>query len=149
MAIQIQLRRGTATNWFTANPILAVGEMAIESDSDRYKLGNGINRWNELTYGGFVGQGNDPSNWNTNMTLGLYYVNRTSWSGTVGSPTDAYGVGLLQVLISGEMVVQKYQPNDTSSLVGSEFVRTKVIPDSWTNWSRTIGDTGSLDGGTF
>ena len=98
---------------------------------------------------GFVSQGTDPSNWTANTTLGMYYVNRADWSGTSGTPTDAYSVGLLSVLVAEGMVVQKYQPDDTTSLKGSEWFRTKNPTGTWTMWSRAIGDNGSLNGGNF
>jgi hypothetical protein len=47
------------------------------------------------------------------------------------------------------MVVQKYQPDDTTSLKGSEWFRTKNPTGYWTDWSRAIGDNGSLNGGNF
>lgn len=55
MAIQIQFRRGTAAEWTAANPILADGEMAIETDTSLFKVGNGVARWNALAYGGLRG----------------------------------------------------------------------------------------------
>lgn len=98
---------------------------------------------------GFVNQGNDPSNWDTNLTFGIYYVGRSDWSGTVGTPTDAYPQGLLSVLVAEGMVVQKYQPNDTITLVGSEWYRIKAPSGSWTSWARHVGDSGGIDGGNF
>jgi len=50
MAVQIQLRRGTASAWTTANPTLAVGEFAIETDTDLYKIGDGSTAWTSLGY---------------------------------------------------------------------------------------------------
>lgn len=50
MAQQLLLRRGTAAEWTAANPILAEGEMAIEKDTKKYKIGNGITNWNGLAY---------------------------------------------------------------------------------------------------
>jgi hypothetical protein len=55
MAIQIQFRRGTASEWTSANPILAVGEMGLETDTDLFKIGNGSTAWNSLGYGGIAG----------------------------------------------------------------------------------------------
>jgi len=58
MAIQIQFRRGTSTEWSntgTANPILAQGEMGIETNTNLFKIGNGILHWNDLPYGGIQG----------------------------------------------------------------------------------------------
>ena len=53
--IQLQFRRGTATQWTSANPVLADGELAIESDTIKFKIGNGFGSWNFLPYGGLVG----------------------------------------------------------------------------------------------
>lgn len=55
MAVQIQLRRGTAGAWTTANPILAAGEIGLESDTSLFKIGNGITPWTSLAYGGVQG----------------------------------------------------------------------------------------------
>ena len=47
---RIQLRRDTAILWTQANPYLLEGEFGWESDTNRYKIGNGINLWNDLPY---------------------------------------------------------------------------------------------------
>jgi hypothetical protein len=149
MAIQIQLRRGTSAEWILANPVIASGEMVLETDTGRFKVGNGVDKWAVLSYTGFVDQGNDPSNWDLNYKFGLYYVGRNSWSGTVGTPTQTTSTGILNVLTSGDMVLQKYQPSDVGTLNGAEFVRIKVGFGSWGPWTRTVAEGGLLDGGTF
>lgn len=50
MAIQIQLRRGTAAQWTAANTLLAQGEMGLETDTGRFKVGDGSTIWNSLAY---------------------------------------------------------------------------------------------------
>ena len=55
MAVQIQFRRGTAEEWETVDPVLAVAEMGIETDTDLFKIGNGVDTWTELDYGGLRG----------------------------------------------------------------------------------------------
>ena len=50
MAIQIQLRRGTASQWTTANTLLAQGEIGLETDTSKLKLGDGSTLWNSLSY---------------------------------------------------------------------------------------------------
>lgn len=50
MSIRIQLRRGNASEWTSANPILAIGEFALELDTHKYKIGNGVDAWNDLPY---------------------------------------------------------------------------------------------------
>jgi len=58
MAQQIQLRNGTYTQWFTANPTLAVGEIGVETDTNRFKVGTGATSWNSLSYSlGFTPKG--------------------------------------------------------------------------------------------
>jgi hypothetical protein len=55
MAVQIQFRRGTASAWTSANPTLAEGEMGIETDTDQFKIGDGLTVWTSLGYGGIAG----------------------------------------------------------------------------------------------
>ena len=50
MATRMQQRRGTATQWTTADPILAPGEIGFESDTNQFKIGDGINHWSDLSY---------------------------------------------------------------------------------------------------
>jgi hypothetical protein len=50
MAVQIQLRNDPASVWSSVNPILAKGEVGIETDTDRIKVGNGIDPWNSRPY---------------------------------------------------------------------------------------------------
>lgn len=55
MAVQIQMRRDTAAAWTSANPVLATGEMGLETDTTYYKIGNGSTAWNSLGYGAYNG----------------------------------------------------------------------------------------------
>lgn len=48
----IQLRRGTAAQWTTANPVLAVGEEGLETDTGRRKVGDGAANWAARPYDG-------------------------------------------------------------------------------------------------
>jgi hypothetical protein len=50
MAIQIQLRRATAAQWTTANTVLAQGELALETDTLKIKIGDGSTAWSSLAY---------------------------------------------------------------------------------------------------
>ena len=52
MPTKIQLRRGTANQWTTANPTLASGEFGVETDTDKVKLGDGTTAWTSLSYFG-------------------------------------------------------------------------------------------------
>jgi hypothetical protein len=48
----IQLRRGTAAQWITADPILESGEAGFETDTGKFKIGDGATDWVELKYAG-------------------------------------------------------------------------------------------------
>jgi hypothetical protein len=50
MATRMQQRRGTASQWTTANPVLAAGEIGYEIDTNKFKIGDGINQWDDLDY---------------------------------------------------------------------------------------------------
>ena len=50
MANRIQLRRGGAQEWANSNPTLAQGELGIELDTGRFKIGDGVSAWNSLRY---------------------------------------------------------------------------------------------------
>jgi Major tropism determinant N-terminal domain len=50
MANRLQLRRGTAADWITYNPLLAEGELVVELDTSKFKIGDGIHNWLDLPY---------------------------------------------------------------------------------------------------
>jgi hypothetical protein len=50
MATRMQQRRGTASQWTSANPVLNAGEMGWESDTNKFKIGDGTNHWDDLDY---------------------------------------------------------------------------------------------------
>jgi len=54
MATRMQQRRGTAAQWVSTNdgdgPVLNAGEIGFESDTGKFKIGDGINHWIDLNY---------------------------------------------------------------------------------------------------
>lgn len=46
----IRLRRGTASDWTSTNPVLAAGEPGVESDTGAIKIGDGTTAWTSLGY---------------------------------------------------------------------------------------------------
>jgi len=53
MAVRLQVRRDTSTNWSTNNPILQVGEFGFDITVNRFKVGiasGETSRWNVLPY---------------------------------------------------------------------------------------------------
>jgi hypothetical protein len=49
---QIQVRRGTASQWTSTNPTLASGEWGFETDTGKVKIGDGTTAWTSLGYTG-------------------------------------------------------------------------------------------------
>lgn len=50
MATKIRLRRGTASEWTSANPTLESGEVGVETNTKKIKIGDGSTAWNSLAY---------------------------------------------------------------------------------------------------
>ena len=53
----IQHRRDTAANWTSVNPVLAASELGFETDTNKFKLGDGTSTWIALAYQGGGGSG--------------------------------------------------------------------------------------------
>lgn len=65
---KIQLRNGTAAEWTAKNPVLLKGEMGIETDTHKIKVGDGSTQWSNLAYCGA----------DTNDILNVINANRDS-----------------------------------------------------------------------
>lgn len=50
MATRMQQRRDTAANWTSNNPTLASGEVGFETDTGKFKIGDGATAWTALGY---------------------------------------------------------------------------------------------------
>lgn len=61
----IKLRRGTAAQWTSANPVLAAGEIGLETDTLRTKYGNGSSSWSALSYSVADASGTSSVDWSS------------------------------------------------------------------------------------
>lgn len=88
MADIIQIRRDTAANWTSTNPVLADGEFGIEKGSpNKLKIGDGITAWSTLPYFGSAASLTKVTATNANITAapntiivvphGVFTANRT------------------------------------------------------------------------
>ncbi len=82
----IQLRRDTAINWHTVNPKLAEGEIGYETDTRKFKFGDGINFWNDLPYSALTQEQADFAE--TNNTLVTFIKNKPDLSTFHAQGTD-------------------------------------------------------------
>ena len=100
MTTRIKLRRDTKANWADINPTLAAGEMGLESDTRRTKIGDGVTAWSGLQYTfgdlevidkkikGELGvsiASQDPETWISTVK------SRANWAGTSGIAYDSVG----------------------------------------------------------
>ena len=111
-----------------------------------YFTGNGVGLTSTL-----VDQGGDPNNWDTNLKMGVYTVNRASWSGTTGAPLDSQVfVGLLEVTNSTNMSASQvfYPGAVTAGDVMIQWNRN-YFNGVWTGWVKVINDDQIVHGGDF
>ena len=103
---QIQVRRDTAANWTTTNPILAAGEIGLETDSGRLKVGDGVTSWNTIT------------TYFSKIYLGIFAT-----SGAL--PAAANNVGCFALVGSGIPYLQ-YQSNGATWLPDATLTASQV-----------------------
>ena len=150
MATRIKLRRDTTANWMDVNPILANGEMGIEADTRRAKLGDGATHWNDLKYA-FTDQlrvdgktvnsemgvsiaSQDPETWISTVRA------KGNWAGTDGVAYDSMG----NLYLSGW---EEFGWNQMDNGGGKAFL-TKFDSKGQVLWSKyTTLDGYSVGGG--
>lgn len=75
---RIQLRNDTAENWAAANPVLLKGELGIELDTRKIKVGDGTTNWQSLKYltDDIVLSETDPTDTDSQYDLGELWLNQ-------------------------------------------------------------------------
>ena len=119
MAI-IQLRRGTAAQWTAANTVLAAGELGLETDTNKIKVGDGVVAWNTLDY---------------NVSSGSTVADIT-----VGADAAPSGTG--GVAYDGATGTITYTPPDVGSL---ETVTSLSLAANTLTYTDESGATTDLD----
>lgn len=86
----------TSAQWSNANPVLMSGEMGVESDTQKYKIGDGVTRWSNLSYASGVPVDTTLSASSTNpvqnKVINKEFESLTLTSGMLSTPSsnDAY-----------------------------------------------------------
>ena len=90
MATRMQQRRGTAAQWISTNsgagPVLNAGEMGWESDTNKFKIGDGTNNWTSLDYFADIDSTVNPA-FGTSITFEGATANAFETTLTVTDPT--------------------------------------------------------------
>ena len=94
MATRIQIRRDNAAVWTLVNPVLADGEIGIEKDTGKAKIGDGVTAWSALSYWDFGGMFSAEPSWETITTAitlvhkAQYFVDTSAGSFSVTLPAS-------------------------------------------------------------
>lgn len=114
MAVKIQYRRDSAANWTSNNPVLSAGEPGFETDTGKFKIGDGATAWSSLVYASVQSGGNI-----SDFTNDAGYL-------TNADVTD--GTLTVEVHNSGDLVGSVFA-KDSSLLVDAEngFIPGRVI----------------------
>lgn len=78
-------RHDTAANWTSINPVLAAGEMGVETDTNKFKFGDGATAWSGLAYA--AGEGGSGSGTTLTSTDGTTTYSKLALGDTL-SVTD-------------------------------------------------------------
>lgn len=102
-----------------------------------------------------IDRGADANDWNSLTEMGVYLINRDSWSGVIGAPVDSQIFkGLLEVLTTSDTaIVQNFRPHDVTTGANSisyvYYTRSKFSSGSWSPWREIVNGAGYVDGGSF
>ena len=102
MATKIQVRRDTSANWTSLNPTLSSGEIGYETNTGKFKIGNGSTLWSTLDY--FL-DSSDLSGYLTASSASTTYLAQASASTTYLTQSSASTTYLTQTSAS-----TTYQP---------------------------------------
>jgi hypothetical protein len=136
----------SAGNVVTAGVVSAASVLVTGNVTANTFVGSGT----ALT-GVMADRGTAPNNWNTMTQMGVYTVNRVSWSGTVGTPLDSQVyVGLVEVMNSTDTALEQvfYPGTVESGNVKIQWNRT-YWNSTWTAWIKIINDDQVVIGGLY
>ena len=97
MATKIQVRRDTSANWTSLNPTLSSGEIGYETNTGKFKIGNGSTLWSALDY--FL-DSSDLSGYLTASSASTTYLAQASASTTYLTQSSASTTYLTQTSAS-------------------------------------------------
>jgi hypothetical protein len=142
MSTIIQLRRDTAANWTSNDPILASGEIGYETDTDKFKIGTGNTAWTSLLY--FQA--------NAQVTINSPTFSNSTWTGTVNTTSGTFASGLtLDSPVFINSIVGSYYNMEVFTTTGTGQVWTVPLPLRvvGAKWKVILVGGGGQGGGTL
>jgi hypothetical protein len=145
MAIRIQIRRDTAANWTSANPVLRAGEFGVETDTLKFKIGNGSSTWTQIT--------NYANVTSTGLANSLSDYILAADQGAAGGPAELDSNGDLLVPENSIILWDDagYTYTTTVSATQPTANRTITLPDATGTVALTtdLSPYAALSGATF
>ena len=133
MGQRIKHRRDVALTWTNNNPILEAGEFGWESNTNRFKIGNGLTAWNSLAYYSSSKVGNGIVNGNiatsTILTAGhLLGQIPDHISGYIECVIANNGYAVGDRIFSNQNKGMDYSANATDVFISFSSAITSIIP---------------------
>lgn len=144
--VKIQIRNDTKNNWTTQNPVLLKGEMGVETDTRKFKFGDGVSDWKTLEYASATGaiiMNKAPTPTDSGYDVGAMWVD-----------TAANKAYLLFNNTTNQAVwKQLVTPNDLSDLgagdmLKSQFANNPKAEQGYVN-AAIVADTANATTGTL
>jgi hypothetical protein len=141
--VEVRLRRDTQNAWFFKNPILGSGQMGLEADTNKIKIGDGITPYNSLPYFG-TGPGNGSvTSVAANIGAGALSISGSPIT-TSGTLTFSWtGANTQQVLGDGTLATRITNNNQLTN--GAGYITSAAL----TGYVPYTGATANVDLGSF
>ncbi len=148
--VKIQIRNDTKNNWTTQNPVLLKGEMGVETDTRKFKFGDGVSDWKTLEYASATGaiiMNKAPTPTDSGYDVGAMWVdtaankayllfnnttNQAVWKQVV-TPDDLSNLG------AGDMLKSQFANNPKAE---QGYVNAAIVADT------ANATTGTLTAGS-
>lgn len=120
--------------WAQQNPLLQRGEIGIEQDTKKLKIGDGVHRWNELDYYIMAMDGQIPIDQSLSTTSQYPVQNKT-----ITVKINEIDSGKQDKLVSGDNIVTI----NGQSLLGSGDLEVTGLPDQTGQSGKVLSTNGS------
>lgn len=118
-------RNDLSTNWTANNPILAIGEVGWETDTKKFKLGDGATAWTSLAYAG-AGESELDKYLSATATDSTVTLSANNKSLKIDAPTIEVGENLVDELGANSNLYLKQDTVEAGTNVTIEKTSTGV-----------------------
>ena len=122
--VTLQIRHDQANDWAERNPILAIGEYGLESDTLLLKIGDGSTPWNNLPYLNNLDTDYFKHNTDGSLTLSNSFLN------LINTLQAAAGQAITNLTITNPPVNDTDVPNKKyvdDQIAGAQYLKRAVV----------------------